>query len=77
VKELFFADKTAQSNSRLGSLIILSGTVYTKRQKSAELVQWCMECVNSVLGDVNLWNNLNFSLYAVLFVYHIVVTLDD
>ena len=25
-----------------------------------------MKCVNSVLGDVNLWNNLGFSLCAVL-----------
>jgi len=33
--------------------------------------------VNSVLGDVNLWNNLGFSLYAMPSVYYIITTSDD
>ena len=31
-----------------------------------ELTQRYMEYVNSMLDDINLWNNLGFSLYAVL-----------
>ena len=40
---------------------------FTPGWKSAEWTQRC----------VNLWNNLGFSLYAALFVCHIVTTLDD
>ena len=36
-----------------------------------------MECINSMFSDVNLWNNLGFSLYAVLSVCHMVITLDN
>jgi len=36
-----------------------------------------IECVNSVLGDMNLWNDLGFSLYAVLSVCHVVITSDE
>jgi len=48
----------------------MSGTVHTRRQKS-------MECVNSVLGDANLWNDLGFSLCAALSVCYVVTTSDD
>jgi len=34
------------------------------------------ECVNSVLGNANLWNNLGFSLCTVLSVYYVVATSD-
>jgi len=37
----------------------------------------CMGCVNSVLGDTNLLNNLGFSLCAVPSVYHVVITSDE
>jgi len=30
------------------------------------LAQKYIECVNSVFGNANLWNDLSFSLYAVL-----------
>ena len=30
-----------------------------------------------MLGNTNLWNNLSSSLYAVLFVYCVVITLDE
>jgi len=36
--------------------------VHTRRWKSIGLTQRYMECVNSVLDDTNLWNNLGFSL---------------
>ena len=36
-----------------------------------------MECVNSVLDDVNLWNDLGFSLCIALSVCHIVTTSDE
>ena len=49
------------SDSKLGSLIILSGTVHT----GVEVYR------------MDLWNDLGFSLYAVLSVYHIVTTSDD
>ena len=51
--------------------------VHTREQKSAELIQKCIESVNSVLGDTNLWNNLSFSLYAVLSICYMVVTSDE
>ena len=51
--------------------------VHTREQKSAGLIQKCMESVNSVLGDTNLWNNLSFSLYAVLSICYMVVTSDE
>ena len=35
-----------------------------------------VKCVNSVLDDINLWNNLGFSLYTVLSIYYMVATLD-
>jgi len=41
-----------------------------------ELTQRCMEYVNSMLDDVNLWNDLGFSLCAVLSVCYVVVTSD-
>jgi len=37
----------------------------------------CAEYINSVLGDANLWNDLGFSLCAILFIYYIVTTLDE
>ena len=36
-----------------------------------------MKCVNSILSDVNLWNDLGFSLYAVPSVCYIVATSDE
>jgi len=36
-----------------------------------------VECVNFVLDDVNLWNDLGFSLYAIPSVCYIVTTLDE
>ena len=36
-----------------------------------------MEYVNSVLGNTNLWNDLGFSLCAMLFVCHMVTTSDE
>ena len=51
--------------------------VYTRRWKFIGLTQKCMECVNSVLVDMNLWNDLSFNLYAVPSVYHVVATLDE
>jgi len=51
--------------------------VHTREQKSAELIQKCIESVNSVLGDTNLWNNLSFSLYTVLSICYMVVTSDE
>ena len=42
-----------------------------------ELAWKCAECINSVLGDVNLWNDLGFSLCAALSVCHIVTTSDE
>ena len=39
-----------------------------QEMKSPVLAQRCIECVNSVLSDMNLQNNLGFSLYTVLFV---------
>ena len=45
---------------------IVSDMVYT-RDKS--LWGW--------LRDTNLWNNLGFSLYAILSVYHMVTTSDN
>ena len=50
-----------RSNSRLGSLIILSGMVHTRME---------------VCG-MDLWNNLGFSLYAVPSVCHMIATSDD
>ena len=41
-----------------------------------ELTWRCVECVSSVLDDVKLWNNLGFSLCAILSVCYIVATLD-
>ena len=41
------------------------------------LAQRCMECVHSMLGDVNLSNNLGFSLYTVLYICHMVATSDE
>ena len=35
-----------------------------------------MEYINSVLGNVNLWNNLGFSLYTMLSIYYMVTTSD-
>ena len=40
------------------------------------LAQRCIECVNSVLDDTNLQNDLGFSLYTMLSVCHMVTTLD-
>ena len=40
------------------------------------LAQRCTEYVNSVLGNINLWNNLGFSLYATLSVCYMVATSD-
>ena len=50
-----------RSNSRLGSLIILSGTVHTGVE----------------VHRMDLWNNLGFSLYAAPSVYCMVATSDD
>ena len=50
-----------RSNSRLGSLIILLGMVYTRVE----------------VHRMDLWNNLGFSLCAMPSVCHIVTTLDD
>ena len=50
-----------RSNSRLRSLIILSDAVHTGDES---LWDW--------LGNTNLWNNLGFSLYAMLSVCHMV-----
>ena len=50
-----------RSNSRLESLIILSGVVHTR-------VKVCR---------MDLWNDLGFSLCAVPFVCHVVATSDD
>ena len=36
-----------------------------------------IECINSVLDDVNLWNGLGFSLYTVLSVCYVITTSDD
>ena len=44
--------------------------------KSMGLAQKYAEYVNSVLGDINLWNNLGFSLYAVPSIYCMVTTSD-
>ena len=41
------------------------------------LTQRCIECVNSVLDDTNLQNDSGFSLYTVLFVCHMITTLDE
>ena len=55
----------------------MSGIVYTREQKSIRLTQRYVEYVNFVLSDANLWNNLGFSLYIVLFVCYVVITLDN
>ena len=39
-----------------------------------ELAWKCAECVNSILSNMNLQNNLSFSLCAVLSVCHVVAT---
>ena len=36
-----------------------------------------VECVNSILGDMNLWNDLGFSLCAMLSVCDMIATLDE
>jgi len=36
-----------------------------------------MECINSILGNMNLWNDLGFSLCTLLSVCHVVTNLDD
>ena len=54
-----------KSNSRLGSLIILLDMVHIRDES---LQDW--------LGDVNLWNNLSFSLYAASSVCYVVTILD-
>ena len=41
------------------------------------LAQRCLEYVNSVFGDMNLWNDLGFSLCAALSVCHVVITSDE
>ena len=41
-----------------------------------ELTWGYTKYVNSMLDDTNLWNNLGFGLYAVLFVCYIVTTSD-
>ena len=41
-----------------------------------ELTWGYTKYVNSMLDDINLWNNLGFGLYAVLFVCYIVTTSD-
>ena len=33
--------------------------------------------VNFMLGNMNLWNNLGFSLYTILSVCYIVITSDE
>ena len=53
--------KLLRSDSRLESLIILSGAVHTG-------VEVCR---------MDLWNNLGFSLCAAPSVYHMVATSDD
>ena len=40
--------KLLKSDSRLGSLIILTDVVYTKRQKPIESAWKCIRCGNSV-----------------------------
>ena len=41
-------------------------------------ITWrCMEYVNSVLGNTNLWNDLGLSLYAALFVCCVTTTSDE
>jgi len=55
----------------------LSGTVHIRRWKSMRLAWRYIEYVNSVLGDINLWNDLGFSLYAVLSACYVVITLDE
>jgi len=37
----------------------------------------CVKCVNFILGDANLWNNLGFSLCAVPSVYYMATTSDE
>ena len=54
-------------NSRLGSLIILSGAAHTGGESLQDRLWRC----------VDLWNNLSFSLYAMLSIYCMVVTLDN
>ena len=41
-------------------------------------ITWrCMEYVNSVLSNTNLWNDLGLSLYAALFVCCATTTSDE
>ena len=44
--------------------------------KSMGLAQKCAEYINSVLDDINLWNNLGFSLYAAPSICCMVATSD-
>jgi len=41
-----------------------------------ELTQRYIEYVNSMLDDVNLWNDLSFSLCVVLSICYVVITSD-
>ena len=36
-----------------------------------------MECIDFVLGNVNMWNDLGFSLYVMLSVCYVVVNSDE
>jgi len=36
-----------------------------------------VECVDFVLGNVNIWNDLGFSLYVMLSVCYVVVNSDE
>jgi len=55
----------------------LSDIVHTRRWKSMGLVWRYIECVNSMLDNINLWNNLGFSLCAMLSVCYMVITSDE
>jgi len=36
-----------------------------------------VECIDFVLGNVNMWNDLGFSLYVMLSVCYVVVNSDE
>ena len=42
-----------------------------------ELAWKCVECINFVLGDANLWNDLGFSLCVASSICHVVATSDE
>ena len=56
-----------RSNSRLESLIILSGAAHTGGESSQD----------GLWRYIDLWNDLSFSLYTILSICCMVVTSDD